>query len=67
MRLLFFFLLGFFIPVISFASVVATTDSVDASAFQTTLISVFSAIAAVLVLFAFMSLAIKWVLGFIRR
>ena len=63
--LLFLFLL--FIPSFAFSSVVGATDSVDSAAFQSTLVAVFSAIAAVLVLIAFLSLALKWVIGLLRR
>ena len=57
----------FFFSSPAFASVVGATDSVDAAAFQDTLASVFAAIAAVVVLVAFASLAIKWVIGLVRR
>lgn len=61
------FLLLILLPSPAFASVVATTDSVDASAFESTLTSVFGEIAAVVILVAFGSLAIKWVIALTRR
>lgn len=66
MRYLFCLTLYLF-PAYALAGVVATTDSVDASAFESTLTSVFGEIAAVVILVAFGSLAIKWVITLTRR
>ncbi|MBU2767938.1 hypothetical protein HAP94_17585 [Acidithiobacillus ferrivorans] len=66
--MLFFILfLLYLFPAYAMAGVVATTDSVDASAFESTLTAVFGEIAAVVILVAFGSLAIKWVISLTRR
>lgn len=66
MRYIFFLTLYLF-PAYAMAGVVATTDSVDASAFESTLTAVFGEIAVVVILVAFGSLAIKWVISLTRR